>query len=97
MSVLITRRALIDLEDVGDFIAQDNPGRAITFVIELKMFCLNLKDWPRGYVQVEGLSQGLRRAPYGNYSIFYRVTDENIRVSRILHSARLVSVDMFID
>lgn len=97
MNVLITRRALLDMEEIGDFIAQDNLPRALTFVTELRTFCLGLADRPRGHVQVEGLLPDLRRATYGNYSIYYRVLPSEIRVSRILHSARLIAADMFTD
>ncbi|MDC7682360.1 type II toxin-antitoxin system RelE/ParE family toxin [Asticcacaulis sp. BYS171W] len=93
MMVFITRQALADLEDVADFIAQDSPVQAVRFALELKSFCLGLGDRPRGYAQIEGLGE-FRRAPYGNYSIFYRLAGVELRVSRILHSARLVNADM---
>lgn len=35
MIVLITRQAEADLERIGDYIARDNPRRAISFIGEL--------------------------------------------------------------
>ncbi len=35
MKLLITSTAEQDLRNIGDFIAQDNPARAVTFVREL--------------------------------------------------------------
>ena len=36
MQLLITPLAAFDLEEIGDYIAQDNPIRAGTFVAELR-------------------------------------------------------------
>lgn len=39
MRLLITPLAVFDLEEIGDYIAQDNPIRAGTFVAELRAHC----------------------------------------------------------
>jgi len=39
MQLLITPLAAFDLEEIGDYIAQDNPVRAGTFVTELRAHC----------------------------------------------------------
>ncbi len=39
MQLLITPVAAFDLEEIGDYIAQDNPIRAGTFVAELRAHC----------------------------------------------------------
>ena len=39
MRLLITPLAAVDLEEIGDYIAQDNPVRAGTFVVELRAHC----------------------------------------------------------
>jgi toxin ParE1/3/4 len=31
---------------------------------------------------------GVRRRPYGNYLIFYRISDDRIEVLHVLHGAR---------
>jgi len=36
MKLLITPLAAFDLEEIGDYIAQDNPFRAASFVAELR-------------------------------------------------------------
>lgn len=48
MIVVITDEAENDLEQIGDFIAQDNPRRAISFVKELVDRCHRLTEMPRG-------------------------------------------------
>ncbi|MFL5069704.1 MAG: type II toxin-antitoxin system RelE/ParE family toxin, partial [Xanthobacteraceae bacterium] len=39
MNVVITDPAADDLETIGDWIAKDNPVRALTFVRELRVAC----------------------------------------------------------
>ena len=35
MGVLFTPLAETDLEDIGDYVAQDNPARALSFIQEI--------------------------------------------------------------
>ena len=46
MIVELTDEAEHDLEAIGDYIARDNPGRAISFLQELGEKCLALADMP---------------------------------------------------
>jgi len=39
MQLLITPLAAFDLEEIGDYIAQDNPVHAESFVTELRVHC----------------------------------------------------------
>lgn len=41
--------AIADLEGIGDYIARDNPRRAISFVAELRRQCVKLTRSPEGY------------------------------------------------
>jgi toxin ParE1/3/4 len=49
MQLLITPLAAVDLKEIGDYIAQDNPVRAGTFVAELRTNCENICLNPAGY------------------------------------------------
>ena len=44
MIVHLTAEAVRDLEAIGDFIARDNPERAVSFIGELRAKCLALAD-----------------------------------------------------
>ena len=79
--------ALRDLEQVGDFIGRDNPGRARTFVAELRAACRSLGDTSLRYPLMPG-SKDMRRMPVGNYLVFYKVSAGTIDILRVLHSAR---------
>jgi plasmid stabilization system protein ParE len=89
VKVLFTDPAEGDLEDIGDWIADNNPLRAATFVGELRQACLQIGPRPNAYPIVEHRkSDGLRRRVYGNYLIFYRVTDDAAEIIHVLHGAR---------
>lgn len=89
MIVRITTSAEGDLERIGDYIAQDNPKRALSFVLELRDKCLSLADTPRGFPLVPRYERyGIRRRVYGNYLIFYRADDDQVTVVHVLHGAR---------
>jgi plasmid stabilization system protein ParE len=42
VKIVITDEAYADIERIGDYIARDNPRRAISFVQELVEHCLGL-------------------------------------------------------
>src|SRR6266516_2532885 len=65
MIVVITAAAEADLEVIGDWIEQDNPARARTFVHELRQSCEGLAHAPRGYSLIPQYQRtGIRRRPY---------------------------------
>lgn len=89
MLVVITEAAEADLETIGDWIAADNPRRAITFVSELRDRCQSLAAYPRAYPLVARYEQlGIRRRPYRDYLIFYRISHNKIEILHILHGAQ---------
>jgi toxin ParE1/3/4 len=96
MIVVITAAAESDLESIADWIAEDNPARALTFIAELRRRCETLVDAPKGYALVPRYEAlGIHRRPYRDYLIFYRVTGETIEVLHVLHGARDYEVILF--
>lgn len=47
MALLFSPLAALDLESIGDYIAQDNPMRALTFVEEIKAQCHKILIAPK--------------------------------------------------
>jgi len=89
MIVVITGAAEADLQSIGDWIAEDNPKRALTFVQELRHRCETLANAPRGYALVPHFEHlGIRRRVYRDYLIFYRIIGRTIEVLHVLHGAR---------
>jgi plasmid stabilization system protein ParE len=87
--VVFTSSAEQALEQIADFIAQDSPLRAISFIDELREKALGLARSPRAFPlapRYEAL--GVRRRVHGRYLIFYRVEAEAIVILHILHGAQ---------
>ncbi len=49
MDVHFTANARDDLLKIGDFIAQESPIRAISFIDELEEKCLSIADAPKAF------------------------------------------------
>ena len=88
MRLILSPLAVADLEEIGDYIALDNPPRALSFIRELRAQCRKTLDNPLAFPAREDLAPGLRVRPYGQYLIFYRLVDTTVRIERILHGAR---------
>jgi toxin ParE1/3/4 len=88
MIVRLTAEAGRDLEAIGDYIARDNPERALSFIRELRGKCLDLADFPERYPLVPRYETlGVRHRVHGNYLIFYRADAEWVTVIHVLHGA----------
>jgi plasmid stabilization system protein ParE len=94
--VVLTPEAEFDLETIAQYIAGDSVTRALSFMHELREKCLGLAAAPRGYPLVPRYEHlGIRRRPFGNYLIFYRIGVDAIEVLHILHGARDYEILLF--
>lgn len=90
MNVAISPRAERDIENIGEYIARDNPWRSVSFVLEMRQYIMSLPEFPDKGAQRDQLRRGMRMLAYGQYLIFYWIDRDAIRVERVLHSARRV-------
>lgn len=81
-------RARWDLQEIHDFIAEDNESAAERVIAALEARCRALIGMPNMGRLREDLASGLRSVSEGNYSIFYRATATDIFIVRVLHSKR---------
>jgi plasmid stabilization system protein ParE len=89
MKVALSPAAEADLDRIGEWIAKDNPARAVTFLVDLRACCERLADAPRGYPLVPRFERvGIRRRAYKNYLIFYVIRGDTIEVLHVVHGAR---------
>jgi plasmid stabilization system protein ParE len=94
--VIVSAAAESDLESIGDWIGEQNPDRAFTFVRELRERCYGLADLPKAYPLVPRYEHtGIRRRPYGDYLIFYRIDKQTIEIVRVIHGARNYETILF--
>ena len=92
MSCVFSPLAESDLENIGDYIAQDNPQRAVSFVLELKEQCSKICDMPLAFPLRPELGEGFRMVVFRSYLIFYRAFENTVRIERVLHGARNIQV-----
>src|SRR5471032_295363 len=91
----ISPQAELDLIEIGDYIARDNPVRAESFVDDLVAHAQVIARSPNAYIARDDLTPGLRACAHQRYMLFFTVGESSIRIERILHSARLISDDDF--
>ena len=87
MQLKFTPLAQRDLETIGDYIAEDNPKRAVTFVRELRDQCHKLLRMPQAYRLRPDIMNNIRSSVYGRYVIYFSVDGNTMRIVRILHAA----------
>jgi toxin ParE1/3/4 len=94
MKLVFSPKAAEDLEEIGDYIARDNPKRAVSFVDEIEQHCYRVAEIPQAFPEREDIAPGLRMAVHGKYLILYGIQNDTVRVERIVHGARRLS-DLF--
>jgi plasmid stabilization system protein ParE len=89
MRVVFALEAETGLERIGDYIAQDNPTRAASFVEELRDRALSLAHSPRAFPLIPRYeASGIRRRVHGQYLILYRADPDKIVILHVVHGAQ---------
>lgn len=88
MRVDIAEDAERDLEEIADFIAQENPMRAASFVMELRKKAFAIGRAPNAYPPRPLFGDGIRVSIRRPYLIVFRIRARRVEVLRILHGAR---------
>ncbi|WP_428662082.1 type II toxin-antitoxin system RelE/ParE family toxin [Reyranella sp.] len=103
MKVILSRTAERDLEQIGDWIAQNNPVRAVSFVGELRSASNGIGRALRFYPLVdESRDSALRRRVHGNCLIFLDIGTAGVEILHILtaletmrgSSSRMIRTDL---
>ena len=80
--------ARADLVAITNYIAEDNPLRAETFVGELISRAREAAARPQTFPARDDLDTGLRAARHGRYLILFRDLPDEVRIVRVVHGAR---------
>lgn len=89
MQLVFSAEAEADLEEIGDFIAGDNPSRAASFTRSLRAACVGLCDHPERFPVLRvSASQTLRHRSLSPYRIIYGIRTDVVFIVRIVHGAR---------
>ena len=84
----LSPRARSDLDEIAAYIARDNPARAESFVLELIAKCTKVAKHPRIYRRRPEIGPGIQQALHGRYLLLFRESPTEVRIERIIHSAR---------
>lgn len=77
-----------DLDDIADYIAQDNPRRAVTFIQDIRAKFYDIYHNPLLYQLRPDIGNEARLATVGGYAILFRVIGEVVRVERVVYGGR---------
>lgn len=88
MRLVYSERSLEDIESLLDFIARDKSGAASAFGEGLIAACELIAKNPGIGERRDDIAPNLKRFSYRGYSIFFRVSENSVRIQRVLHGAR---------
>ena len=88
MNFAFTPDAQVDLLDIGETIARDNPERAESFVAELLDRTAQIAGQPTLYRQRPEWGSAVRSARFGSYLILFEMSEEGVTILRYLHGRR---------
>jgi len=77
-----------DLEVIADYIAQDNPDRAVTFIREIRTEFRHIARNPLLYRLRPEIGSGARMAIVGRYVILLRIVGKIVRIERVVYGGR---------
>jgi plasmid stabilization system protein ParE len=74
-----------DLDAIADYIAHDNPRRALSFLREIRAQILSLGQRPLRFRLVTEVNENARVVLVGRYGILFRIRDDVVRVERVVY------------
>jgi toxin ParE1/3/4 len=74
-----------DLDAIADYIAQDNPRRALSFIRQIRAQILALGHRPLRFRLRTELEEDARVALVGRYAILFRIRDDAVRAERVVY------------
>jgi toxin ParE1/3/4 len=87
MTVKWTKAALAGLGQIADYIGQDNPKRATSFIQELREKTTALAHFP-GMGRPGRVIRTRELVVHKNYIVAYRVRGDDVEVLRVHHVAK---------
>jgi toxin ParE1/3/4 len=96
--VEITNVAELDILQIFQYVASDNQTAAIKLVSEIERQIDSLEQFPlRCPVIPESreLGREYRHIIYGNYRTIFRIDESRVIIMRVIHGARLLSLEIF--
>ena len=87
-TLVLTDAARSDLRGLRQYIAQDSPQQALTFVADIAAKIAWIAEVGFAGSSRDHVSEGLRAFPYRRRCIYYRIFDDRVVIVRVLHGAQ---------
>ncbi|MEI6278594.1 MAG: type II toxin-antitoxin system RelE/ParE family toxin [Verrucomicrobiae bacterium] len=95
--ILRTFESRLDYEEIWDYIAPHDLAAADRLMDRFDATLKALASAPKIGCMAEELSPNLRSFPVGNYLVFYRPIEDGIELIRIVHGARDITPEYFVE
>lgn len=83
--------AVADLDAIFEYIAEDNPRRAVSFIDEIIQRFDVIATRPLTFPAREDLAPGLRAGLHRPYLILFCINGDTVQIVRVIHGARDIS------
>ena len=77
-----------DLDAIAAFIAEDSPGRALTFIRDIRSKFRAIQRSPLLYQLRPDIGEDARMATVGNYAVLFRIAGTIVRIERVVYAGR---------
>lgn len=96
MKVIWTKESIINLNQIEDFISEDNPIAAVNLVDKLIEMTEKLKRFPnKGRIVPELSLSQIREIIYKNYRVVYMLKKNSIEILTVFESHKLLNPEDF--
>lgn len=98
LKIVFARRADNDVDEIVSYISRDNPSAATKVYLRIEKAIRLLTERPyAGPVAPETGQADIRKISVRPYVVFYRVSELDLEIARILHGAREFDDTFFAD
>jgi addiction module RelE/StbE family toxin len=95
VKIIWSDRALSNMTEIGDYIAQDRPQAARQLVARLRKRVQQLKTFPRSGRKVEAWNQDdLRETVESGYRIVYQIQEKQIEIVTVFDGRRMLPISL---
>ncbi|MGB9147462.1 MAG: type II toxin-antitoxin system RelE/ParE family toxin [Acidobacteriaceae bacterium] len=90
LELIVAPTARRDMQDIYDYLADDNPDAADQVIEQLRQAFRHLGEFPgSGHSRVDlAGGRGLLFWSVGRYLVLYRVTASSVEIAAVLHGSR---------
>jgi len=98
MKIYWTKESLLNLQEIEDFISQDNPNAAIKLIDKLISLVENLIDFPeKGRIVPELSISQIREILYKNYRMVYLIKKNSINILTVFEGHKLLETQIIVN